>query len=203
MKKQSGLLLAKALLAAMRLGAMNIIACALLVLGVLAWGWIIPALRTELKSQQQAIADASKALDTAMDTPPAPPLTLAEERLAVFYDNLGERDYVEQQLKTLFAIASKNNLVLSQAEYKPAYNGSGRFHTYQILLPVKGPYPAIRQFCEQMLLAIPFASLDEMAFKRESVGNAALEAKLRFTLYLSGEPSRLGIAAGMKEQAYE
>ena len=203
MKKQSGLLLAKTLLAAMRLGAMNIVACALLVLGVLAWGWIIPALRTELKSQQQAIADASKALDTVTDTPPAPPLTLAEERLAMFYDNLGERNYVEQQLKTLFAIASKNNLVLSQAEYKPAYNRSGRFHTYQILLPVKGPYPAIRQFCEQMLLAIPFASLDEMAFKRESVGNAVLEAKLRFTLYLSGEPSQPGDAVGMKEQAHE
>lgn len=203
MKRLSGVLLAKALLAATRFGTMNIIACLLVASGILVWVWLVPALRAELKSQQQALGDARRVLGTTPDTPGAPPRTLAEERLGMFYDNLGEKAYAEQQLRTLFAIAAKNNLVLSQAEYKPAHDKNGGFHTYQVHLPVKGPYPAIRQFCEQVLLAIPFASLDEMAFKRESVGSPALEAKLRFTLYLSGGSPLQRDAAGMKEATHE
>jgi len=33
-------------------------------------------------------------------------------------------------------------------------------------------------------LAIPFASLDEINFKRDAVTNPLLDAKLRFTFYL-------------------
>lgn len=195
--------LAKAYLATARLGVMNVIACVLAASAVLVWTWAIPALRDGLESQEHAIAGARRALDAMAEVPPEPPKTQAEERLALFYDNLGEKAYAEQQLKTLFAVATKYNLVLSHAEYKPAHDKNGGFHTYQVHLPVKGPYPAIRQFCEQVLLAIPFASLDEMAFKRESVGNPALEAKLRFTLYLSGETSPHRLVAGMKELAHE
>lgn len=203
MKQKSRLLLSRALLAMMRLGAVNVIVCALLALGMLVWMWGVPVLRADLQSRRQAIIEARKVLNTAAETPPAPARTLAEEHLAAFYDNLGDKHYVEQQLKTLFAIAAKHNLVLSQAEYKAAYDKNGQFHTYQINLPVKGAYPAIRQFCEQMLLAIPFASLDEMTFKRESVGAPALEAKLRFTLYLSSTPERHQLASGMKDHAHE
>lgn len=201
MNKPGRMLLAKALLATTRFGAINIIACVLAVSAILAWAWAIPALRAGLESQKQAIAEARRALDAVAELPPEPPKTQAEERLALFYDNLGEKAYAEQQLKTLFAVAAKNNLALRQAEYKPAHDKNGGFHTYQIHLPVKGPYSAIRQFCEQVLLAIPFASLDEMAFKRESVGNPALEANLRFTLYLSGDTPQS--MPGMKEPAHE
>jgi len=48
---------------------------------------------------------------------------------------------------------------------------------------------AVRRFCERVLLTIPFASLDEITFKREAVGNGSLDARLRFTLYLTDAPT--------------
>ena len=74
---------------------------------------------------------------------------------------------------------------MSRADYKFGADRNGRYRTYQIVLPVKGSYSAIRQFCEQTLLAIPFASLDEMNFKRDAIGSSTLEAKLHFTVYLA------------------
>ena len=61
---------------------------------------------------------------------------------------------------------------------------------HQILLPVKGGYSEIRQFCEKTLRTLPFASLDDLSFKRETIGEAELESSLRFTLYLKQPPRK-------------
>lgn len=167
----------------MRLGWTNSIACLISAVGILAWLWAVPHLRTQMTAQQQVLAKAKEMLDSANAEPPVSPRPVAEQRLASFYDSLGEGRYAEQQIKTLFAIAKKANLIISQAEYRWDSDKNGRYQTYQILLPVKGSYGAIRQFCEQTLLTIPFASLDEMNFKREAIANSTLEAKLRITLY--------------------
>ncbi len=172
-------------LALQRFGWGNSIACVLCLAGVVAWLWGIPHLHAETRAQQSAIASARLALPSADRAAPKAQLSSAQAKLANFYDSLGEPAYSEQQLKTLFAIANKAGLSLNQADYKLAFDKNSRVQTYQILLPVKGPYSAIRRFCEQTLVAIPFASLDEIGFKRETIGNATLEAKLRFTLYLA------------------
>ncbi len=108
-----------------------------------------------------------------------------ETRVSQFYATLGEDGYAEQQLKTFFDIAGKDGLKLNQGEYKVSYERNSDTVAYQIELPVTGPYRTIRQFCEEVLLAIPFASLDEISFKREAISSANLDAKLKFTLYLS------------------
>lgn len=168
-----------------RFGWLNGFVGLLCAVSIVAWLSGIPHLRMEAKTQQQAITLARQALRQA--DVPAPPVTrsVAEERLANFYDLLGEERYAEQQVKTLFALAGKAQLTLSQADYKPAIDKNGRYQTYQIILPVKGSYAAVRQFCEQLLLTIPFASLDEISFKRDAIGSRTLEAKLRITLYLA------------------
>jgi hypothetical protein len=65
-------------------------------------------------------------------------------------------------------------------------------HTYQLNLPVKGSYAAIWQFALSALRAIPFASLDDISFRRDSIGDATVEARLRFTLYLSEQGGAAG-----------
>lgn len=172
-----------------RFGWSNGIACILCVAGIGAWGWGVPHLQAQLKNQRQLLADAQQALLSAETATPIVARSPAEEHLAHFYESLGEQAIVEQQIKTLFAIANKVNLTLSQAEYKSAYVRNGFYNTYQILMPVKGPYGALRQFCEQTLLAIPFASLDEMDFKRDAIASNIVEVKVRFTLYLADAPS--------------
>jgi hypothetical protein len=109
----------------------------------------------------------------------------SEENLTEFYGILGSRRHAEQQVKTLFWLAGKNGLTLTQGQYKSAFDKRGQFYTYQIMLPVSGPYPALWQFATQVLATIPFASLDEISFKRESIADNRVNASMLFTLYLN------------------
>ena len=182
----------QARLALASIGWSAAIAAMLWIVGGASLLWFVPHLRAQEELQQRAMLRMQKSLRAGGNAVPAVPPSLAEERMTKFYDALGEKHYAEQQIKTLFAIAEKTGLALSQAEYKSVYDKNSNTHTYKIQLPLKGPYPAIRQFCELTLRAIPFASLDEMSFKRDAVGSPALEAKLRFTLYLAALPAMPG-----------
>jgi hypothetical protein len=176
-------------LAFARFGLGNGIACVICIVGAASWTWGLPHLNAQLEIHQQSLNRAQQILQASQTAPPEVQKPLAEQRLESFYDTLGERRFSEQQIKTLFSLAQKSGLTLHQAEYKSTADKNGRFHTYQIVLPVKGSYGAIREFCEQTLLAIPFASLDELSFKREAIASGAVEARLRFTLYLSDLPA--------------
>lgn len=166
--------------------ALGPIACGAAVLclaGALALAWLLPERALQGRRQAVALGLATLPQPVAAPAPAAGP----NENLALFYDTLGERRYAEQQVKTLFALAAKSGLVLSQGEYKGAFEQNGRFHTYQVNLPVKGSYVAIWQFAMQALRAIPFASLDEISFHRDTIGAPAVEARLRLTLYLADQ----------------
>lgn len=151
---------------------------ALAALATLAW---TAAARTEQAQQHRA------ALVRAATPAPAPVASseaAANDNLALFYATLGERRYTEQQVKTLFGIAEKTGIVLRQGEYKAAYDQNGKLHTYQVTLPVKGSYQAVWQFAMLSLRAIPFAALDDIGFRRDDIGAAGVDARVRFTLYL-------------------
>jgi hypothetical protein len=148
-------------------------------LAVLAW-------TTSAREHQAQYQGA--ALAQAVTPPPAPvvsPQAAANDNLDLFYTSLGERRFTEQQVKTLFGIAAKTGIVLRQGEYKSAYDQNGKLHTYQVTLPVKGSYRAIWQFALLSLRAIPFAALDDIGFRRDDIGAAGVDARVRFTLYLT------------------
>jgi hypothetical protein len=118
--------------------------------------------------------------------PARPPQDAGDsDNLAAFYGALGERRYAERQVDTLFGLAAKTGLVLREGEYKPGYDRNAKVHTYQVSLPVSGSYPAIWRFALLALRAIPFASLDDISFRRDAIGDAKVEARLRLTLYLA------------------
>ena len=150
-------------------------------LGAAALAWLLPQRALQLREHEIALRTAA-----------APPVivkaapVLANENLALFYDTLGERRYAEQQVATLFGLAAKSGLTLSQGEYKAGYDRNARVYTYQVLLPVKGSYGAVWKFGMLALRAIPFASLDEISFRRDTIGDASVDARLRMTLYLAG-----------------
>nr|WP_314539736.1 hypothetical protein [uncultured Massilia sp.] len=119
-----------------------------------------------------------------------------QDNLAAFYGTLGERRHAEQQVRTLFALAEKSGLTLRQGEYKSARDRNAGVTTYQVNLPVKGSYAAIWQFAMAALRAIPFAALDDISFRREAIGDTAVEARVRLTLYLrDGDGAASGAAA--------
>jgi type VI protein secretion system component VasK len=156
----------------------------LVMAGILAWTlnavWAMERAQEAHAAQAQQKAQAAPALPSA----PAPAPVQVPDNLAAFYGALGERRGAEQQIKTLFALAAKSGLVLRQGEYKPGYDRNAHVWTYQVNLPVKGSYEAIWQFAMAALRTIPFASLDEITFHRDAIGNPTVEARLRLTLYL-------------------
>ena len=174
-------------LAVMALGPVFCAASLLLLVGGAALLWLLPQRTLQAQRQQVAVRLASM-------PPPAPAKSApvsANDNLLHFYDALGEKRYAEQQVKTLFGLAAKSKLLLTQGEYKSAYERNARLHTYQVTLPVKGSYADVWQFGLMALRVIPFASLDEISFKRDSIGEAQVEARLRLTLYLADKPGAL------------
>jgi hypothetical protein len=182
---QLGMIALQARLLVMRFGWGNSVAVVLCLAGLATWVWVVPHLNEQQNIQRQCWLRAQQSRQADESGMPAERHTTAEENFNRFSAVLGDPLDTEKQIKTLFSLARKTGLALSQAEYKLADDKNGRYRTYQILLPVKGSYSAIRNFCEKALLEIPFASLDEMGFKRESIATGRLEARLRFTLYLS------------------
>ncbi|MGI4719895.1 MAG: hypothetical protein ACRYGO_17800 [Janthinobacterium lividum] len=175
--------------ARLSVGRLNpvLLVAVLLMLGcVAALAWL-GAARTRV-SEEYAAARAA----AARPAPPLAPLRPAEpggdQNLAHFHATLGQHGKVDRQLKQLFALAGRHGLVLRQGEYRSSQDRAGGFHTYQLNLPVKGRYGAIWAFAFDALRALPHASLDDVSFRRDAIGEEHVEARLRMTLYLTGTP---------------
>jgi len=164
-------------------------ACVLFVAGACALAWLLP--QRALQAQRHQVALRLATLPAASAALAAP--VSANDNLQLFYGALGEKRYAEQQIKSLFGLAAKSGLSLSQGEYKSGFDRNARLHTYQVTLPVRGSYAQVWKFSLLALRTIPFASLDELSFKRDNIGDTQLEARLRLTLYLTDKPS---VAAG-------
>ena len=156
-----------------------------LLLAGAALAWLLPQRSNQAAQFKAALAKASAPQPQATVQAATP-----DQNLAAFYDALGEKRFAEQQVKALFGLAAKAGLTLSQGDYKSETDISGKFSTYQVTLPVKGSYGAIWQFALSVLASMPFAALDEIAFRRETIGEPVLEARLRLTFYLvnGGQP---------------
>jgi hypothetical protein len=166
-----------------RWSPVGIAAGLVVVAAVAAKAWLLQA--TDLLEREQALVVRMAALPR---NEPKSAASSTNDNLALFYRSLGEPGHAERQLRTLFALADKTGIVLDKGEYREAFDSNARLTTYQLTLPVKGSYRAIRQFAMQSLREIPFASLDEISFRRDAIGDANVEARLRFTLYLRGRP---------------
>ncbi len=186
--RRAGLRLA---LLASRTPPLAAVATVLCIGAAVAWAWWVPHARqaaTQAEaSLRRAVADARRngaRQEQALRNAP-------QTRLADFYAVLGDARRTELPLETLFALANANGLQLDKGEYKRNYDSQSRVYSYQALFPVKGSYVAIRRFCEAALRALPYASLDEIAFRREGVANGQLEGRLRFTFHLAetGQPN--------------
>lgn len=180
------LLWLRLVLALRRMNPVLVLAAVLALGAMCAIAWLGMA-RAEL-GEDYAAARRQAALPPPLPSAlPAPPPS-ADQNLAHFYASLGERRQVDRQLKTLFALAEKHGLSLRQGEYRSSQDRAGRFLTYQITLPVSGRYGAIWQFAFDALRALPHASLDDVGFRRDAIGSATVEARLRLTLYLAATP---------------
>lgn len=89
-----------------------------------------------------------------------------------------------QLLEKIYQAAHSEQLQLKQGNYKYTIDKTEKIGTYQIILPVKGSYVAIRKFIAKALNTVPSAALDEVSFKRSTVGDTELDAKIMFTVFM-------------------
>lgn len=178
--------LLRARVAALRAGPAACVAAVLCVAGIAGWAWVVPqhaALQDKLAYERaHPVSTVPQTLAVA-----APPPS-ADENLAAFYAALGEKRHAEQYIKVLFGLAGKAGLTLAQGEYKFSVDKASGVTAYQVVLPVKGSYQSIWQFALEALRALPFASLDDIGFRRDTIADTRVEARVRMTFYVKDAP---------------
>lgn len=129
-------------------------------------------------------------------------------KLERFYDRLGTTEAPTDWLAKLYGIGKATGVELQSGSYRsvspsasgnnaaagngaaaagaerPGAGGGGRIERYEIVLPVAGSYPQLREFLKRALIEIPVLSLDQLTLKRESRDDGAVRAELKMTLHL-------------------
>lgn len=108
-------------------------------------------------------------------------------KLETFYSHLNRTESTTDWLAKLYAIGKATGVELQSASYKtpaPAEGHAGRLQRYEIVLPVSGSYGQMRDFLNRALGEIPVLSLDQLALKRETRNDGAVQAELKMTLHM-------------------
>lgn len=177
--------LLSARLAVGRLGAARAAVLALLLVALVALGVLGVSFSRDDTSSARAVLAAVAAQRGA----PVASTDPVDAHLLAFFATLGNRRQNDLHIKLLFDLAKQNGLTLRQGEYQYSDDNAARVATCQVVLPLKGNYDAIWHFVLEVLRTMPFAALQDINFKRDAIGDAAVSAQVRFTLYLRDVPA--------------
>ena len=111
-------------------------------------------------------------------------LLSVEEQLAAFYLLFPSEHDATDSVGAIAAIAQRDGLGLQQAEYKVEREKTGRLIRFQMSLPLKGDYQAIRIFLSHLRAELPIVSLEQVQFDRQKVGDPLVDAKIRLVIFL-------------------
>jgi hypothetical protein len=99
---------------------------------------------------------------------------------------------VESDLNRIFEIAFKNDIDLPQGDYQWTMDSNTSYSKFQITYPVVAPYSNVEKFVTQVLLEMPWISLNTFDIKRNGIGDADVNADLVFTMYF-GNNAKIGV----------
>lgn len=117
------------------------------------------------------------------------PAATGEEALAVFYRNFSGGSALDA-LHLVLEAAALERVAIDLGEYRVARERGAKLTRYQITLPVKGEYRAVRRFVARALNDVPGLALDGLALRRESVAATTVEARVQLTLYIAERRER-------------
>jgi hypothetical protein len=157
--------------------------------GLLALGLVVLAFASNLfvvQPLQAKKAELENLLSARQKESPGQPAR-SGEKLAGVYRHLDRDEATTDWLAKLYAIGKATGVELQSGSYRtapPAENAGGRIERYEIVLPVGGTYPQLRDFLGRALAEIPVLSLDQMSLKRESRSAGQVQAELKMTLHM-------------------
>jgi hypothetical protein len=106
------------------------------------------------------------------------------QQLLEFYRIFPQENSYPQWLEKLVSVAESSGISLNEGEYKATRDKVGRLVSYQITLPLKGPYPQIRRLLAALPLELPAVALKDVQFERQKVADPNVEARIRLVLFL-------------------
>ena len=107
------------------------------------------------------------------------------DKVAAVHEFLRRGEDTTDWLAKLHAIGVATGVQLKSASYR-THDSEGRIVRYEMVLPVSGSYPQIRDFLKRSLAEIPVLSLDHIVLRREKDGanSMSLQTELRLTLHM-------------------
>lgn len=161
---------------------LRVLACGLIVLAIAAATVGVPGSR---KALADATAERDRAVQAAAANRLKTPAPTPENRLLAFRTMLGSRSEAELHVAMMLEIARDKHLTVQKAQYRAIYSKPGNYHMYQANLPFRSGYEPVRAFCDEILRAFPFASIDSVQFSRGAVDTAEIDTKVTLTFYLA------------------
>lgn len=151
------------------------------VLALLAYQLVYVPLRSELVGVSTELAQTAAARPSR--EPVARPVT-EDQQLASLRAVLRANADASTVLGRLGALAAAEQIRLSQGEYQQQLHARTQLLQLQVTQPVKATYPQVRRYIHAVLLDMPHASLDQVSARRDNVGQAQLEVRLRWSFWI-------------------
>lgn len=148
-------------------------------------GGLLQSLRTTLAAthaelaRQQSTASAPRAPDE--------PMSEAQD-LTALQAVLRNSPEPAELVRKMAALAQAQQITLQQADYQQQAHVATRLVQVHVTQPVSATYPQLRRYVESVLLALPNASLDQVFARRENIGQARLEVRLRWSFWIQKDP---------------
>ena len=141
---------------------------------------ILPSMR--------AIDTARAQLNHARPRTPAASAAKPLDALQSLQTMLGsERRFPDRQA-ALIQHAAEQGLQVNDGAYAITREAHGRVVCYQVSLPLHGNYLQLRRFIDAVRKDDPAVALQDVQFKRAKVGDALLEAMVRFDYFMRPGP---------------
>ena len=144
------------------------------------------AVLAPLHEREAALRDrAARVAPTAPAAPrgSAPAAVTQADKVAAVYRYLERGEDTTDWLATLHAIGAASGVQMKSAAYRTLVTGTPIRRT-EIVLPVAGTYPQIREFLRRAAAEIPLMSVDQVTLRREDPARGPLQAELRLTLHM-------------------
>lgn len=160
----------------------GILSLALFAAGAAAFILILRPQQQHISAMQQALTQHASPAES-----PGTPEQNPAQQLAAFYQFFPKQESVPDKMARLYQAAAQNGLNLEQGEYHMVHAEYSQLSHYEMVFPVKGEYPKIRQFVAQAQADLPSLALDSISFSRQKISDPKLETQIKFSLYWSAQ----------------
>jgi hypothetical protein len=142
---------------------------------------------TAIMSIRNATHDLELRIANARQHPPA---ARPEDTAGKLVSSLPSREQMPAVLGQVLQQAGLAGVVLATGHYAYSPPKAGQVARYELDFPLKAEYPAVRDFIDRTLTAVPAAGLDKLDIERKAVGDTLVNADVRFVVFVRSEPEK-------------